>query len=213
MQINTVSKFIGMALAAFLPLVAKAAIDVTVLDRKGRPVGDVVVFAKAEGLHPREQPPSGVMDQIDGAFTPHILVVQKGASVSFPNSDTVAHHVYSFSKPNQFVLPLYKGSAPPPHQFRHEGIATLGCNIHDNMLGYIVVVDSTVFGKTDTEGKIRLEFENQLDGVEISIWSPRIRGMGGYRSQTTSDGTSIEFRLEKRLKRPHDPNAWLSDDY
>ena len=38
------------------------------------------------------------MDQVDSRFAPHILVVQTGTSVEFPNSDVIAHHVYSFSQ-------------------------------------------------------------------------------------------------------------------
>ena len=117
---------------------------VRVVDNGQKPVPDVAVFVRQQSSQ-RAKPATAAMDQRDQRFVPHLLIVQKGAVVEFPNSDAVAHHVYSFSKPNNFELPLYKGSPPDPVLFQHEGIVTLGCNIHDSMLGYIVVVDTDVF--------------------------------------------------------------------
>ena len=82
--------------------------SVTVLDREGQPVADVAVFIETPGSGETKAPTgtSAVMDQVDQRFVPHVLVVQTGTEVEFPNSDTVAHHVYSFSHPNHFKLPI-----------------------------------------------------------------------------------------------------------
>ncbi len=77
------------------------------------------------------------MDQQGHQFVPHLLVVQAGTEVTFPNSDNVSHHVYSFSPTKPFELPLYKGDVYPPVTFEKAGIVVVGCNIHDSMLGYI----------------------------------------------------------------------------
>ena len=61
------------------------------------------------------------MDQAHNAFVPHILIVQAGTSVLFPNNDVVSHHVYSFSEPKTFEFPLYKGNAHPPLVFDRPG--------------------------------------------------------------------------------------------
>ena len=144
------------------------------------------------------------MDQIDKQFVPHLLVVQTGTRVKFPNSDVIAHHVYSFSEPNNFMLPLYKGDLQPRIFFEHDGVVTLGCNIHDQLVGYILVVDTQVFGKTDHEGRIRLIAENP-DGLAISIWSPRIRLKDEILTQTVKAGRSaqITFSLTKKLFAAH----------
>ena len=76
-----------------------------------------------------------VIDQRDKVFVPVVTVIQTGTEVSFPNSDSVSHHVYSFAQPNTFELPLYKGKRSPTVQFDHAGVVTLGCNIHDSMVG------------------------------------------------------------------------------
>jgi plastocyanin len=183
-------------------------LDVSVIDRDGQPVADVAVYAvsKDTEVELANASTSAIMDQIDMQFVPHLLVIQTGTSVEFPNSDSVAHHVYSFSHPNKFILPMYKGEEHPPVTFEHSGIVSLGCNIHDHMLGYIFVVDSSFFGKTDESGKASLSLDNPQDYV-ISIWSPRIRDKEEFLSKAVlASGelkTSLAFELEKKLNPPH----------
>ena len=145
-----------------------------------------------------------VMDQVDTRFVPHLLVVQTGTRVKFPNSDVIAHHVYSFSKPNDFMLPMYKSDLQPRIFFDHNGVVTLGCNIHDHMVGYILVVDSQVFGKTDSGGETILSADNS-DGLTVNIWSPRIELKHENLTQTVKPGRSarITFSLKEKLRPPH----------
>ena len=71
---------------------------------------------------------------------PPVLVVMTGTAVDFPNSDQVRHQVYSFSPAKSFEIKLYSGDAPRSIQFDKPGTVILGCNIHDWMLGYILVL-------------------------------------------------------------------------
>ena len=84
-------------------------------------------------------------------FVPHMLVVQTGTSIEFPNSDVVGHHVYSFSKPNNFVLPLYTGDSHAPVTFDHDGVVMLGCNINLDApyASYFSCVEKMVFTRVD----------------------------------------------------------------
>ncbi len=183
-------------------------IEVNVVDADGVPVPEVVVFIEQNGAGVRRAAPeTAVMDQRNKQFVPHVLVVQKGASVLFPNNDTVGHHVYSFSKPNNFVLPLYTGDPHDPVTFDHDGIVMLGCNIHDHMLAYIVVVDTDVFGLTDESGSVSLNIADSANGYSVNIWSPRIRD--GEQELTTrvdrpsTTGSKLTFVLRKKLRAPH----------
>jgi hypothetical protein len=117
----------------------------------------------------------------------------------------IAHHVYSFSRPNNFVLPLYKGSPPAPVMLEHDGVVTLGCNIHDGMLAYIVIVDTNVFGVTNESGNASLDVEDNASSYEISIWSPRIRDSKDPLVQTISvlPADGIIFKLQKSLRPSH----------
>ena len=85
-----------------------------------------------------------IMDQVNLAFVPDVLVIPVHSTVQFPNSDAISHQVYSFSSARQFQLPLYRGKPYPPVTFDQPGVVTLGCNIHDNMLAYIVVTARAV---------------------------------------------------------------------
>ena len=214
-RINGVLAFAG---AIFPGLAMTANLSVTVLDRDSTPVPNVAVWVEAAAIPPRD-PGTAVLDQQNVRFVPHILVVQAGTSVEFPNNDEVAHHVYSFSKPNEFKLPIYKGEAHPPVIFDHPGVATLGCNIHDHMLAFILVVETPVFTKTDANGIASLD--GVPDGTaSVRIWSPRIKDANDSLSQEIephgSGEMAVGFTLQKKLRRPHDHDsdalAWSEYD-
>ena len=131
-----------------------AVVDVAADDGKA-PLADVVV-----SLHPAagsSAPARAVMDQRDSTFVPGVLAVQAGTTVNFPNSDTVRHQVYSFSPAKPFELPLYEGTPLAPVLFDRPGVVVVGCNIHDWMIGYIVVLDTPHFAKTDANGRLRID--------------------------------------------------------
>ena len=163
-----------LALAALPAPLSAATLEVQVRDRAGSPVLNAVVWAAAEGARPAQARRSAVMDQRDRQFIPHVLVVQTGTAVDFPNSDDVRHHVYSFSPAKQFQLPLYKGSPGSPVVFDKPGVVELGCNIHDRMSAFIVIVDTPHFAKTDTEGRITLR-DLAPGTYTVSLWYPSMR--------------------------------------
>jgi len=193
-------------------------LEVRVVGPDQQPVPNVAVFVEQSGVPARTSSlQKATLDQRDSNFVPHILVVQKGAHVDFPNSDVIAHHVYSFSKPNDFVLPLYKGAPPEPVHFKHDGVVTVGCNIHDGMLGYIVVVNTEVYGMTGMEGKVVLNVDESASEYKVRVWSPRIRDSRAPLETTISagDSLSVVFVLKKNLRAAHTHNtesvSW--DDY
>ena len=100
------------------------------------------------------------MTQKNRQFTPHILVVEKNSQVEFPNADSIMHHVYSFSKSKTFELKLYREQPQDPITFEQTGVVELGCNIHDWMLGYIVVVDSPYYAITNEQGGASFDIPN-----------------------------------------------------
>ena len=206
-------RFLGLLVLVLCTASSFASdVEVLVVDRDGQPVADVAVYAtRVDGQYPRPAPtPVAVMDQVGKQFVPHLLIVQTGMPVGFPNSDTVAHHVYSFSHPNKFMLPMYKGDQHPPVTFEHSGVVVLGCNIHDDMVGYILVTDSTIFAKTDGSGKVSLSLDRPED-YEIRIWSPRIRDGVKLLSKmvlmSDNPGSNVNFQLAKKLKPPHDEHS------
>jgi plastocyanin len=169
------SKFILALSIIFITFLAQSKqISVSLLTELDMEVGNVVVYLTSK--NPTKSNPSNdvaIMDQVDTQFSPHILVIQKNTKVHFPNSDSVKHHVYSFSKAKTFELQLYKELQADPLLFSKLGSVELGCNIHDWMLGYIFVVDTPYFGKTDIKGNITFEIP---DGeYQLDVWHPRIQ--------------------------------------
>jgi plastocyanin len=157
------------------PSSGAANISVMVVERGGSGVGEVVVTAipAAAGIRPPAIAGPAIMDQRNLAFVPRVLAVTVGASVEFPNSDSVSHQVYSFSPAKHFQLPLYKGDRHPPVTFDRPGLVVLGCNIHDSMIGYILVTDAPYFGTTEAGGGLELKGVAPGD-YRIAIWSPYI---------------------------------------
>jgi plastocyanin len=198
---------VAVLAAGAVPTASAATLDILVVDPQGTPVPNVAVYLD-DGTTPTNQPGTAVMDQVDTRFVPHILLIQKGTAVEFPNSDVVAHHVYSFSKPNDFVLPLYKGDPHDPVTFEEDGVVILGCNIHDEMLAYIIVVDTDVFGMTDAHGKLALDLDPVAEAYAIRVWSPRIRDSKSALTRRLSNAdTSIVIELSKKLAPHHDPGS------
>jgi len=134
-----------------------ATLQVTVTDEQGRPVPQAVVFLESPDAARATKPLPGVeMAQKDKTFVPETLVVTRGTAVQFPNRDTVRHHVYSFSPAKRFELKLYIGTPASPVVFDQAGVVVLGCNIHDEMIGWIAVVDTPHFGSTGANGRVQL---------------------------------------------------------
>ena len=162
----------GMSAAGACPA---ADLSVLVRDRAGRPVRDAVVMLNATGAaSPRPEGGYTVLQQ-NLKFSPFVLIVPVGADVSFPNRDTVRHHVYSFSPAKPFELKLYgSDQAARAVPFDKAGVVALGCNIHDSMVAFIRVVATPFAAKTDATGHARLRGAPS-GGTTLTIWHPYLK--------------------------------------
>src|SRR5688572_30795111 len=201
----------GLALAAlFLTLLAAApghagTLSIVVLKKDGKPLNGAVVTAEPQSAPVAPPTPVKIaVDQVDLAFVPDVSVVPVGSSVSFPNSDSVSHQVYSFSPARRFQLPLYRGKPYPPVLFDQPGIVTLGCNIHDNMLAFIVVTDAPFFGRTDAGGRWLVPQASE-GAYRIKLWHPLMREPAVMLErvvQVTTDGSDVIVKLDQPLRPP-----------
>ena len=143
---------------ALLAASAQAAdVQVQVQDASGRPLADAVVFLESEQARRQVRPVAGLeMAQNHKQFVPQVLIVPVGSEVSFPNRDTVRHHVYSFSPAKKFELKLYAGTPAQPVRFEQSGVVVLGCNIHDQMVGWVLVLDTPYYAQTSASGQAAL---------------------------------------------------------
>jgi plastocyanin len=133
-----------------------ASLHVQVHDPDGHMLANAAVYAVPDRPVAGEGTLKAIIDQVDRHFTPRISVIQAGTSVYFPNSDNIRHSVYSFSPPKIFTLKLYAGVPANPVVFDRPGIVVLGCNIHDSMVAWVLVVDTPYFARTDAAGAATL---------------------------------------------------------
>ena len=149
------------ALCALLWLTGVASagsLRVQVLDSAGKPLEGAVVSLVSDAARRAVRPlPEQEISQENKQFVPAVRVVTVGTLVRFPNRDSVRHHVYSFSPTKKFEIKLYAGTPAAPVRFDQPGVAVLGCNIHDQMVGWVVVLDTPYFAQTDAQGQALLE--------------------------------------------------------
>jgi len=186
---------------------ATLLIHVQTADGRALP-GAVVTARPVEGPVPKPAPVHAVMDQVDRAFAPDLLVIPVGSTVQFPNSDSVSHQIYSFSPAKRFQLPLYHGKPYPPVHFEQTGVVTLGCNIHDQMLGYLLVTDAPYFGRTDATGAWSADLPRGR--YRVTLWHPRQRENEADPGRELAVGDAEHAELTLRLSKPLQP-APLSD--
>jgi plastocyanin len=105
------------------------------------------------------------MTQESKRFTPRVLVVPRQGTVEFPNNDPVYHNVFSVSGANRFDLGLYRSGASKSRSFAESGLVRVYCNIHPQMVGFVMVVDSDFAAVTDRSGNFRFE------GVPAGSWT------------------------------------------
>ena len=149
----------------------------TVRDSAGRPVPNAVVMVRpAAGVPagPIRFPWPYAVAQQNVQFDPFVLVVPVNANVGFPNRDKVRHHVYSFSAGNKFELKLFGRDESRSVVFKAAGVAAIGCNIHDGMVGFIRVVDTPWAIKTGADGMATLR-GIPAGAASVTIWHPYLR--------------------------------------
>jgi hypothetical protein len=166
---------------AFLGSNAVAAdLTVSVRTAAGAPVPNAVVTVHPAGgavVMPARLGWPADMVQRNLKFDPFVLLAPVGGQVSFPNQDTVRHHVYSFSATKRFELKLYGRGETRSITFDKAGAAAVGCNIHDGMIGFIKVVDTPFAAKTDAAGNAVIR-NVPAGGATMKIWHPYMRGAG-----------------------------------
>lgn len=160
-----------LLLAAATPAPA-APLQVQVGDAQGRPLPDAVVWVDSAAARAAARPLSGVaISQRQRQFQPAVSVVTTGSAVSFPNEDTVRHHVYSFSPVKKFEIKLYVGTPAAPVVFDKPGIAVLGCNIHDQMTAWVVVLESPWHARSGADGLATLA-DVPAGAHTLRVWHP-----------------------------------------
>jgi hypothetical protein len=166
---------------------------VTLVDSSNAPLADMVVY-----LQPLDDIVLPVSDkiveigQLDRAFSPYINVMQLGNSANFQNKDDITHHIYSPVGENKFSFKIRAGQSQHKSDFKQLGEVAMGCNIHDWMSGYLYIVDTPLFGKTNLQGIVNIPIE-QVGKYQLVIWHPQLE------TQTHSVSQPIEWPKTEQI--------------
>lgn len=202
-----------LALAAAVPARAEGTVRVVTKDAAGTPVADAVAYVRALDapvpVHPPAEPVAII--QRNQEFEPYVTPVVVGTRVVFPNRDNVQHHVYSVSPAKKFEIPLYIGDSTETILFDHAGPVTLGCNIHDWMVAYVLVLDTPYFAKTGADGAAEIS-RLPAGRYRLEVWHPRLAGKVGRDLEVAEAGDTIQvvsvtLRPDRRIRRAPDSGS------
>ena len=177
------------------------------------PAIDGVVWVA--GAHPRaarssEQPPA--VASKGKRFDPHVLVVTKGTTVSFPNVDSIFHNAFSRTPGTEFDLGLYRRGAARAYTFRTPGLVHLYCNIHAEMAAYVLVLEpDDAFAVADGSGTFRLPGLPAGPGT-VRVWSEK----GGEKElavDLAAGAAPLEIVLDASGYRPTAHKNKFGRDY
>jgi hypothetical protein len=148
-------------------------LNAKVKTRQGKPdASGVVVWLEAPGLSARPHPPRQRLNQRGKRFIPHVMVVEKGSEVDFPNSDLYFHNVFSLFNGKRFDLGLYASGESRPVVFNRVGVSYIFCNIHPLMSAIVVAVDTPYFALSDQHGAITIN-DVPEGRYQLKVWHER----------------------------------------
>jgi plastocyanin len=184
---------LALALVLYLAGAARAGELVGQVTAGGRPVREAVVYVDEIRTGPTAR--HARMEQKNRTFIPHVLAVQLGTRVDFPNDDTVFHNVFSFREGKRFDLGLYPVGTTRPVSFDRPGLVRIFCNIHSNMSAFIWVLENPYFAVTDRSGRFRIPNVPAGERV-VRVWHEKL-GTRRLSVHVPRDGEApLEVKLD-----------------
>lgn len=182
----------GNVISGSLELVAKGRQKL----RPGEVSEAVVYFRPSTGTAPL-RPGRHTIYTRNKAFDPALLVVQKGSTVAFPNSDPILHNVYSNTPGQEFDFGFYGEGESKEYVFNRAGLVLVSCNVHHVMAANVLVLDTPYYTRPDASG--RFELKDLPSGLgELVFWHPR----GAAQTQAMAIPASGELRKRLDINRP-----------
>jgi len=182
---------------------------VTVLEKKlfgGLSASDdasgVVVYVT--GYRAPAPETTAVLEQKGERFVPRILPIVAGQTVSFPNRDRFYHNVFSVSSVEPFDLGQYKSSDPTRTQaFANPGLVPVYCNIHPQMISYVVVLENDAFSVTGEDGRFELRGV-RAGAIALNAWAPGAQRV--TKELALAPGAELDVALELSLTQTTSPH-------
>ena len=171
----------------------------TVKVSRARHSGNVVVYLESKGIKKEYLPlekHSG-LDQKNLVFIPRVLPILKGTTVDFLNSDDVQHNVFAPGKVEKFNLGTWGLGGVRDHTFNKPGEVVILCNVHSEMVAYIIILESPYFVKTDPDGNFKIE--NIPAGTYVlKTWHEKMKSAPQEVNIAKGEIKEIHLELKKR---------------
>jgi plastocyanin len=155
------------------------------------PVGQAAAPASTR---PSSGHASAQLIQKNKTFSPHLLVVEVGAAVEFPNKDPFFHNVFSLFEGKRFDLGLYEAGSTRSVIFNRAGVSYIFCNIHPEMSAVVVALKTPYYGVSDSKGMVTIP--NVPPGMfELEAWHERVlpESLGSMKRNIQISATSSSF--------------------
>lgn len=126
--------------------------------RKRRDYSGVVVslHPMSDAVKASNEPHHAQMVQKNKTFTPHVLAIEVGTIVDFPNFDPIFHNAFSTYNGQLFDVGLYPPGSSRSVRFSRAGVVRVFCNIHATMSAVIIVLDTPCFSTTKPDGRFEI---------------------------------------------------------
>jgi len=159
-----------------------------------------------------------VINQHNKSFSPYLSVIQANQVTRFTNQDDITHHIYSVSQGNKFSFKIRAGQSNDDMTFDHSSEIAMGCNIHDWMSGYLLVVDTPYFAKSNASGIA--SFNHVKPGkYRVIVWHPQMQAsknrlmVDKQINENSVFSVNLIAELEKLPRQESDDDFDFLSDY
>jgi plastocyanin len=174
----------------FVPAASATTVKGRVVVTGQKTNANAVVSLEAPGL--TVDPPAAPVkiDQKGFRFIPHITVIPVGGYVRFLNNDPEPHNVYS--PEGRYNLGTWPTGDTRDHTFTKPGIYTQLCNIHPDMLAYVVVLETPYFAVTGDDGSFEIP---NVPAGQYTLWAWHEKKDGLEKEITVAAGKVLDLDL------------------
>jgi len=192
---------------------ANNTLTVKVLDVNQKPLDNMVVYVEPINHEITSKNTKTLeVGQKNKSFIPYISVMQLGSDVSFNNQDNITHQIYSPIGDNKFSLKIRSGQQVIKSDFNNAGEVSMGCNIHDWMSGYMLIVDTPYYAKSDKVGHTKIIIDKP--GLyRVIVWHPQMNEVNNRVTQEINVNHSMEVTMQLSKPMSDIPSQESEDDF